>query len=148
MNNALNHYFDSVPKNASIGLLGGSFDPPHLGHAFLALSFLALEAIDELWIIPCNDHAFKKNMISFEHRFAMCLLAFGHFQKTRVLDIEKKIEAPNYSIATIMAIKKERPDLALSMCLGSDIINEFPTWHRAKELSQSCRFVIFRRGKL
>ena len=50
----------SVPKGAHVGILGGSFDPPHLSHQLLALSALALEPLDALWVMPCADHPFAK----------------------------------------------------------------------------------------
>src|SRR5258708_38432850 len=94
----------TVKQNASIGILGGSFDPPHLCHQLLALSFLSLEPLDELWVIPCADHAFKNNLSSFPHRFAMCEIAFERIQKVLVLDLESKLATPNYTIETINAI--------------------------------------------
>lgn len=130
---------------AHIGIFGGSFDPPHLGHMMLGLSFLALEPIDQLWIIPCNDHALKESVSAFHHRMAMCKKAFAHLEKARVLDIEHHLPAPNYTINTITALKSRRPDLHLSFGLGSDLLGGFERWHEVSQLVRMVRIVIFAR---
>lgn len=136
----------TVKSGSHIGILGGSFDPPHLCHQLLALSFLTLEPIDELWIIPCADHAFKDELTSFRHRFAMSEIAFKRLSAVRVLDIEKKLETPNYTIETIDAILQKRPDLKLLLCLGSDLIHSFHTWHNAALLAQKVKIALFERN--
>lgn len=135
----------NVKKNAQIGLLGGSFDPPHLGHSLLALSFLALEPIDELWVIPCQNHAFKGEISSFSQRIRMCELAFSRINQVRVLDIESFIKAPNFTIKTIDHILSIRPDLNLSFAIGSDLVESFHKWHQAEELVKKTSIVIFER---
>lgn len=133
-----------VKQGAHIGLLGGSFDPPHLGHSLLALSFLAIEPIDELWIIPCQNHAFKGEISRFEHRFNMCELAFSRIKQVRVLDIESQIPPPNYTIKTLEYLSA-RPDLKFYFAIGSDLVEGFHRWHRAEEVAQKASIVIFER---
>lgn len=134
-----------VKKGARIGLLGGSFDPPHLGHSLLALSFLALEPIDELWIIPCQSHAFKGELNSFAQRMHMCKLAFERLDHVRVLDLESQIEAPNYTIKTLNLIWSKRPDLKLYFAIGSDLISGFYKWHQAEAILERAFVVVFER---
>lgn len=129
----------------NIGLLGGSFDPPHLGHSLLALSFLALEPIDELWILPCQNHAFKGELNSFDHRMHMCKLAFSRISNVRVLDIERLIAPPNYSLKTIDFILAKYPDVKLYFAIGSDLIDGFHKWHKPHEVSKKASIVIFER---
>lgn len=145
MNENYTFFLPPSQRDARIGLLGGSFDPPHLGHGMLSLAFLALEQIDELWIVPCNDHAIKESLSTFAHRFAMCKLAFARLQNVRVLDIEQHLPAPNFTINTIKAIKTLRPDLNVYLGLGSDLTTSFPKWQSACELSTLAQFVIFER---
>lgn len=134
-----------VAPHARVGLIGGSFDPPHHGHRQLALSFLHKEAIDELWIIPCDNHALKTGLSDFKHRVNMCRLAFAEIDKVRVLELEKYLTKPNYTIQTIKAVKARRPDLVLSFALGSDLVPNFPHWFQAPELSSMVQWVIFMR---
>lgn len=134
-----------VKSGSHVGILGGSFDPPHLCHQLLALSFLSLEAIDELWIIPCANHAFKGDLTSFSHRLTMCEIAFRRIAQVRVLDLESKLKAPSYTIETINAILSERPDLKLLLCLGSDLVDGFHRWHNAHEIARKVTISIFER---
>lgn len=135
----------TIHKNAHIGILGGSFDPPHLCHELLALSFLALEPIDELWIIPCANHAIKPSLSPFIHRMAMCNLAFSRLHNLRVLDIENRLASPSYTVQTLRAIKSLRPDLNLVLGIGSDLVASFSSWHEAHTLPDLADFVIFER---
>lgn len=131
---------------AHVGILGGSFDPPHLGHQMLALCALALEKIDQLWIIPCADHPFSKQLSPFHHRFEMCKLAFGHLgENVRVLDVENTLAAPNYTVKTIEAIHQARPNATLSFIMGSDVYMDLPRWHHPEKIAQLCRLVVFLR---
>ena len=134
-----------IAINSQVGVIGGSFNPPHLGHQLLALSFLALEPIEQLWIIPCESHAFKGDVSDFKHRLAMCKLAFQRINKVQVLDIERHLKKPNFTILTIDAIKSARPDLSIVFGLGSDLVTDFAKWHRAQELVSKTQVVIFER---
>lgn len=134
-----------APFSSRIGFFGGSFDPPHLGHLMLGLSFLALESLDELWIVPCDDHALKDSVATFSHRLAMCDLSFGRLQNAKVIDIEHHLKPPNYTINTIKAISDLRPDLKLLLGLGSDLVSGFASWHQAPALAQMVELVIFER---
>ncbi len=136
----------SVAPGARVGILGGSFDPPHLGHQLLALSFLAIEELDELWVIPCADHAFKEELTDFHHRFTMCKIAFARLNHVRVLDLENKLPIPNYTIETMKAILLARSDLRLLLCLGSDLVQGFTGWHQAEELVKIVDIGIFERA--
>jgi nicotinate-nucleotide adenylyltransferase len=144
-NNYSNILLPQVNSGAKIGVLGGAFDPPHLGHALLALSFLALEPIDQLWVIPCANHAYKPSLSPFPHRLSMCELAFGRLKKISVVDIENNLASPSFTIQTLAAIKSLRPDLKLIWALGSDLIPSFSSWHQAEKLETLADFVIFKR---
>lgn len=134
--------------NAQVGILGGSFDPPHLGHQLLALSALATTDLDALWVIPCANHAFQKSLSSFEHRYKMCELAFSRLYKTHVLTLENNLPTPSYTIQTVETILKLRPDLKLSLIMGSDLLEHFDSWEGASQLRKLCQLVVFDRRSL
>lgn len=138
----------NAPQNSRIGILGGSFDPPHLGHQLLALAALATTPIDYLWVIPCASHAFQKSLTSFEHRYKMCELAFSRIDKTQVLSLENILPAPSYTIHTLEAILRVRPDLKLSLIMGSDLIEHFDQWQEAPKIRQICQLSVFDRATL
>lgn len=138
-------FLPPIKKNAHIGILGGSFDPPHLCHQLLALSFLALEPIDQLWVIPCADHAFKTTSTDFTHRLRMCELAFVRIQNVVVLDIESRLSSPSYTSETINYILDHAPTANLHFGIGSDLATSFAKWHNAEEIAKKARIIIFER---
>ena len=135
----------SVKAGAHIGLLGGSFDPPHVGHQLLALSFLALEQIEELWIVPCANHAFKGPLSLFSHRLAMCTIAFLRIRNVCVLDVENHLKTPNYTLQTIDHILSHEPSVNLHLGIGSDLVGTFARWHGAEQIAKKARIVVFER---
>lgn len=137
----------TIKPKANIGILGGSFDPPHLGHTSLALCFLSLEPIDELWVIPCAHHALKHHSNDFHHRLAMCKLAFSRINNVKVLDLEQHLPSPNYTIRTIDVINNVYPDINIFLGLGSDLLADFHQWHQAKDLTKKTEIVIFERPR-
>lgn len=135
-----------VEQGASVGILGGSFDPPHLGHQMLALCALALEPIDQLWVIPCADHPFSKKLSPFEQRLEMCNLAFSSMDsRIRICGLENTLPAPNYSVKTLQAIKQRRADLQLSFFMGSDVFLDLPKWREPEGLAELSQLIVFLR---
>jgi len=140
-------FLPKTKTGAKVGILGGSFDPPHLSHQLLALSALSLEGLDQLWIIPCADHPDRtKSMSPFEHRLKLCELAFSHFGTSlQVLAIEENMPRPNFTVRTLEAIASAKPDLKLSLILGSDILNDLHNWQEPEKLEDLCEVVVFLR---
>lgn len=135
----------NVEHATRVGILGGSFDPPHLGHQLLALSALAIEPLDVLWVLPCANHPFEKQLSLFEHRLAMCKLAFSQLKNVTVVDLEKHLPTPNYTVKTLETILSLRPDLKLSFIMGSDVLNHLSKWHEPHKLETLADVIIYRR---
>ncbi len=141
----------SIPKASfgqHIGIFGGSFDPPHVCHTLMAISMLALEPIDELWIIPCANHPFSKKLSAFSHRLKMCELAFSSFSsQIKIVPIEGHLPGPSYTVQTLKTIKEYRANIKLSLALGSDLLQQIPRWHEPALLSKLCNLVVFLRAR-
>ena len=143
---ALDKVLPWAPQGTRVGILGGSFDPPHLCHQLLALSTLALEPIDMLWIIPCADHPFHKKMSSFEHRTQMCSFAFSRLgPEVHVVPIEKYLPAPSYTVRTLENIHLLRPGIKLFFTMGSDILEQIPNWLEPEKLEHLSEIIIYLR---
>ena len=135
-----------APPGSRIGILGGSFDPPHLCHQLLALSTLAIEPIEMLWIIPCANHPFQKKMSPIKDRIAMCKLAFGRLNKNvRVVPLEEYLPTPNYTARTLEVIHQLRPGIELYFTIGSDIIPQIVKWHEPEKIIKLCKIIIYLR---
>jgi len=126
----------------NIGIYGGSFNPPHLGHTFMILAVMATQLIDEIWVLPCADHPFKSDLAPFEHRVKMCQWAFGHLANVHVMSLEGLLPKPNYTAQTLGALKGQCPELDLHYIIGSDLAEEIPSWSHADNLSELAKFVI------
>lgn len=121
-----------------IGLLGGSFDPPHLAH--LALARLARQQLhlDELRWLPAGAPWQKagRQMASATHRAAM-LAALVQGEPGQVIDTrELQRSGPTYTIDTVRALQSEQPDADWVFILGQDQYGRFDTWRDWPELLQ------------
>ena len=124
-----------------IGLLGGSFDPPHLAH--LALGRLAMQALalDELRWLPAGAPWQKagRSLASAEHRLAMLALLLGDAPGQRIDGRELKRAGPSYTIDSVVALQGEwaasgQPPAEWFLIIGQDQFARFDTWQRWREL--------------
>ncbi len=131
-----------------VGILGGSFNPPHVGHALLAHAMLSTEPLDELWVIPVWSHPFGKGSVSFDHRVDLCRRAFRLLgTRVRVVEIERVLPSPSYTVQTLSAIHAVRPGVQPTLIIGSDIVPELPRWRDPERLpSLSNLIVVPRQG--
>jgi len=114
-----------------VGLLGGSFDPPHVGHLLLGTWALAVGELDELLLVPVWVHAFGKDSVPFEHRLAMArLLAEELGARASASDVEAALGAPSRTLRTLEALTGARPGDTFRLVLGEDLLAESHLWHR------------------
>lgn len=129
-----------------VGILGGSFNPPHIGHLLLAAAVYASEEIDHLWVLPCADHAFGKVLAPFSDRVRMCHLAFRHLAGgAAVLDLENRLPrppgSPSYTVDTLRALHALRPGIKPRWIAGSDIVADLPRWKDPDEVARLCTMI-------
>jgi nicotinate-nucleotide adenylyltransferase len=130
-----------------IALFGGSFDPPHIGHQLACLYVLSTHAVDEVWMLPCAQHPFAKQMAPFAHRAAMCQLATAHLTGVRVCTIEGELPGPSYTLNTVRALSERHPEHEFLLVIGADLLHERERWHGAAELCQRVRFIVLGRSQ-
>ncbi len=124
-----------VPDPPAIGVLGGSFDPPHFGHVFAALWALETGAVSSVLVVPVSEHAFgKKQGASFGERVAMCRLAFARIDGVGIDAREGARPGTSYMVDTLAEIVRERPGRPLRLIVGSDVLADLPKWHRGGEV--------------
>ncbi|MBA2661471.1 MAG: nicotinate (nicotinamide) nucleotide adenylyltransferase [Bradymonadaceae bacterium] len=121
-------------KVRQIGLFGGSFNPPHVGHTLATLWALQTHPLDEVWWIPTHQHAFSKGLVDFEHRRAMCELAVEPLVGVSVNDIERSMGGQSRTIDTVAALQARHPDTAFWLIVGADILGETERWKQWDEL--------------
>jgi nicotinate-nucleotide adenylyltransferase len=115
---------------ARIGLLGGSFDPPHLAHLALARTALQALHLDELWWLPAGQPWQKagRALADGTHRAAMVRLLVQDEPRFRLDARELDRPGPTFTVDTVRECRAERPDAAFFLILGQDQYGRLDTW--------------------
>jgi nicotinate-nucleotide adenylyltransferase len=134
-----------TPKR--IGMLGGTFDPVHIGHLRGALEVAALLELDELRLTPSARPPHRDMPgVSAQDRLAMVSSAVQGVSPLTVDDRELLRDKPSYTIDTLESMRAElAPDDQLFLLLGWDAFCGLPTWHRWEELLEHCHIVVLQR---
>jgi nicotinate-nucleotide adenylyltransferase len=130
-----------------VGLLGGTFDPIHVGHLLIAEIARYALSLDQVVFVPAGDPPHKGDAVSdSEHRHAMVLLATASNEAFVVSRHELDRSGPSYSLATVREFRHELgPESELFFIAGADAVLEIRTWHRWEELFRECRFIALAR---
>lgn len=133
----------------SIGILGGSFDPVHLGHLNLAMEMVEKRRLDEVWWCPAqlNPHkAGRAPVLPPLHRLSMLRLALAKFSKFKIIELELARSGPSYTIDTVEQLLIDlQPGSQLFLIIGEDALIGLPRWHRIDELIQKAPLLVGRR---
>jgi nicotinate-nucleotide adenylyltransferase len=127
-----------------VGILGGSFNPIHNGHLQMANELLDKNIVDEVWFVPCGNHAFDKKLIDGKKRIEMISLAIGQNLKMKVIDLEVKSKDKSYTARTISLLKKEF-DCDFYFTIGSDNLGELDRWYNFEYLKNNIKFIVISR---
>lgn len=119
-----------------IGVYGGSFNPPHVGHSMVAAWLLWTERVEEVWLLPAFAHAFDKALTPFDDRVALCeALAAELGPQVKVCTIEAELPAPSYTVNTLEVLAARYPEHQLQLVLGADNLSTLHLWRRWDELA-------------
>ena len=123
-----------------IGIFGGTFDPPHLGHLILASeAHTQLKLARLLWVLtPVPPHKMNRPISSLDDRLAMVKLALKDERSFELSNIEIERPGPHYTLDTIRIFSSRYPNADLILLLGGDLLRDLPTWHRPADLVAAC----------
>ena len=124
-----------------IGIFGGTFDPPHLGHLILASEAHAQLRLSRLlWVLtPIPPHKLNRPISSLEHRLAMVKLALKEEPAFEFSSIEIKRPGPHYTLDTLRIVSEQYPKADLILLLGGDSLRDLPTWHQPMDVTAACQ---------
>jgi nicotinate-nucleotide adenylyltransferase len=129
-----------------IGIFGGTFSPPHMGHVRAAEAFIDGVGLDKLLVIPTfiSPHKEGIRVEPSEVRLEMCRLAFV-MDKCEISDIEIKRGGKSYTVLTLRSLREIYPEDELFMLCGTDMFLTLGKWFRAEEIFRLCTVVCVRR---
>lgn len=130
-----------------IGIMGGTFDPIHIGHLISAEYAREFIGLDKVIFMPSGLHPFKENssVTSSNIRVEMTALAIAENPYYDISLIGVNREDTNYTIDDMTQLKEDYPDDELYFIIGSDIIDEIEEWKDFYQLARMCTFVLFDR---
>lgn len=130
-----------------IGILGGTFDPVHIGHLRAALEVLELLELDELRLLPSARPPHRDQpRATAQQRLAMLRLAVQGISRLTVDDRELRRAGVSYSIDTLISLRAELNEAdQLFLLLGWDAFCGLPSWHRWQELLEHCHILVLQR---
>ncbi|MGZ7442278.1 nicotinate-nucleotide adenylyltransferase [Paenibacillus sp. TH7-28] len=125
-----------------VGIMGGAFDPIHLGHLLAAESAREQHYLEEVWFMPSHIPPHKHRAgVSGKQRLEMVEAAIQGHPAFKPLDIELKRGGVSYTVDTIREIRGQHPDLDLYFIIGADMVNYLPKWEGIEDLTGMITFI-------
>lgn len=130
-----------------LGVFGGTFDPIHVGHLFVASAVLAEARLDRILFLPVGDPAHRRAHAAPDHRKAMVLLAIAGNHNFALDETALRQEGPVYTADTMPLLKSANPDAEFSFIAGADSLVDTP-WRRLPEVAAALErfYVVAREG--
>lgn len=131
-----------------IAIMGGTFNPVHIGHVRMAREVLSLKHdIDRLVFMPNNLPAYKdkRELIDTEHRINMLKLALADYPDMSVSTLEIDRGGVTYTADTLDELLRVNPHLKIYFIMGMDSLKSLHLWHRYKDVVDNCHLLVFDR---
>ena len=130
-----------------MGILGGTFNPIHLGHLFIAQDALEQCRLDRVLFIPSAlpPHKPLGDNVSAIHRLRMVRLAIAGDKRFAVDDLEIRRGGKSYSVETLAELHRRQPAADYYFIIGADSLAELHLWRDVNQLIRLCRFLVFMR---
>lgn len=131
-----------------IGMLGGSFDPPHVGHLLIAVDAFEALALDKLFFIPASIQPLKVGQAGApaRDRVEMVRRLVGDDARFGVDTIEADREGVSYSVDTVAAYAARYPEAERFFLVGADVMQSFDAWREPNRITTLARLVVVTRG--
>jgi nicotinate-nucleotide adenylyltransferase len=131
-----------------VGVLGGTFDPPHVGHLLAATDAFEALALDTLLFVPAKVPPFKARTVqaSAEQRLQMLQLTIGDDSRFEASRVELDREGLSFTVDTLEALARETPGISLFMLIGEDLATQIASWRDAARIAALATIVVLVRA--
>ena len=128
-------------------VLGGAFDPVHLGHVAMGAAVLERGLARKLLVVPAGRSPHKDDCLApANDRLAMCVAAFSHLPDVRIDERELRRPGPSFTVDTLRELQNENPADELVLVLGADNLDGFPNWRDPDAVLGLASLAIFARN--
>ena len=134
-----------------IGIMGGTFDPIHVGHLILGEAAWRQFSLDEVWFMPAGNPPHKKNRAgraSDEQRVDMVRLAISSNPHFRLSLCEMNEDGYSYTYRTLERLHDACPDVDWYFIMGADSLTDFDTWRKPERIVEQCQVVVATRNQM
>jgi nicotinate-nucleotide adenylyltransferase len=127
-------------KRQALGIFGGTFDPPHIGHLILAADAQAQLGLERvLFVLTSNPpHKTGRLITPIKDRLALLQAALDDDPNFELSHVDIDRPPPHYAVDTVRLLREQKPGSALVYLMGGDSLADLPTWHRPQEFVQAC----------
>jgi nicotinate-nucleotide adenylyltransferase len=126
-----------------VAIYGGSFNPPHIGHALVAAWIRWTDQADAVWLLPAFQHAFDKPLAPWPLRLALTqALADTLGPWARVEPIEADLPVPSFTIHTLETLAARHPTCSFSLVIGADVLGQLSQWKDVTRLRQRFPLIV------
>ncbi|MBU3851699.1 MAG: nicotinate-nucleotide adenylyltransferase [Candidatus Paralactobacillus gallistercoris] len=133
-------------NHRQVGILGGTFNPPHLGHLIIADQVATQLHLDQVYLMPDAQppHLARKtntHVLAAAERIAMLKLAIAHNPRLALELTEINRGGVSYTYDTMLQLKQQHPDTDYYFIIGADMVADLPNWHAIDKLQKLVTFV-------
>lgn len=131
-----------------LGIFGGTFDPPHIGHLIAAQAVHEQLGLDRVLFVPAGvpPHKRDEEITAGDLRLEMLRAAVPEDDRFEVSDVELERDGPSYTVDTLRRLRTDHPDAELFLAIGADQLSEFGSWKDPDEIAALATLVTFGRS--
>lgn len=133
-----------------LGVLGGTFDPPHVGHLLAASDALEALALDRIAFVPAAVPPFKSRSVqaTADQRFRMLELTIEDDRRFEASRLELDRDGLSFTVDTLATLAAAAPDASLFLLIGEDLATQVASWRQADRIAELARIVVLVRGEV